>query len=299
MNRNNSTASFRPSRPPESHGRFHPPPNSGSFPHKPHNFPANNHRYRPVGPPGSSSPVIRPNFLVELFRDHGAVGPGLDVKALVDQCKSAPESFKVYQSGTLAGALFYQKWVDALQTLVWLWESRLDGVHRLIPKLNNGSIVPGRKELEDRLRAVFAERIRRLIDGEEVKKWNEERDRLLIEIGKVSGLLKKHNPLNAFTELTGTQKRLTDEKDLIDKRVKEFKSAMTCMLAYLEGKGLEEYGEDGIQVLRLDGGFDWRLIQSLMLRECRRLEDGLPIYAYRKEILQQIHSQQVIFWFLI
>ncbi|PON47362.1 TNF receptor-associated factor [Trema orientale] len=292
MNRNNSTASFRPSRPPETK-------NSRSFPRRPADFPANQHRYRPVGPAAaattsSSNRTVRPNFVVEVIRDHRA-GSIPDAKALVDQCKPAPESFKVYESGNLAGALFFQEWVDALEALVWLWESRLDGAHWLIPKLNHGGVTPsGLREVEDRVRAVFAERIRRLIDGEEVKKWNGKRDRLLVEIGKVSGLLRKPRSLNSFHELSDRKKGLNCEKDLIEKRVKEFKSAMNCMLAYLEGKGLEEYGEDGIHVLRFKGGFDWRLIHSFMLRECRRLEDGLPIYAYRQEILEQIHSQQIM-----
>lgn len=233
--------------------------------------------------------------MVELFRDHRGGGPVPDVKALADQCKSAPESFKTYQSGALTGALFFRQWAGALEAVVSLWESRLDGAHSLVPRYNPVVVVPANlQELEDRLVALFAERIRRLMEGEEVKKWNEKRDRVLVEIGKVSKLLTKPKNVRVFNELKDKERMLTCEKDLMERRVKEFKSAMNCILAYLEKKSLEEFGEDGLQVLSFDGKFNWSLIHSMILRECRRLEDGLPIYAYRQEILQQIHSQQIM-----
>lgn len=242
----------------------------------------------------------RPNFVVDLVRDHRG-GPVPDVKALIDQCKPAPESSKLYPSGTgvLAGTLFFHQWAPAVEAVVSFWQSRLDGAHSLVPRLNHKVVVPEDLQvLENRLRALFAERIRRLIDGEEVKRWNEKRDRVLGEIGKVSKLLGKPKNIKLFSELNDKKKRLTCEKDLVEKRVKEFKSAMNCILAYLEGKSLEAFGEDVIQVLRLEGKFDWSRIHFLILRECRRLEEGLPIYAYRQEILEQIHSQQVASNFL-
>lgn len=246
--------------------------------------------------PPAAAVSHRPNFVVDLVRDHRG-GPVPDVKALIDQCKPAPESSKVYPSGTgvLAGTLFFHQWAPAVEAVVSFWQSRLDGAHSLVPRLNHTVVVPEDLQvLEDRLRALFAERIRRLIDGEEVKRWNEKRDRVLGEIGKVSKLLGKPKNIKLLSELKDKKKRLTCEKDLVEKRVKEFKSAMNCILAYLEGKSLEEFGEDDIQVLRLKGKFDWSRIHFLILRECRRLEEGLPIYAYRQEILEQIHSQQIM-----
>ena len=82
---------------------------------------------------------------------------------------------------------------------------------------------------------------------------------------------------------------LVDEKNLVERRLKEFESAMQCLLKYLEG-GVDV---EGVTVFRFDGGFDWKRIHCLIKRECRRLEDGLPIYAYRSDILQEIHYQQV------
>jgi len=48
-----------------------------------------------------------------------------------------------------------------------------------------------------------------------------------------------------------------------------------------------------VNVIRFGERFDWEKICNFIVRERSRLEEGLPIYAYRKEILQQIYHQQV------
>lgn len=133
------------------------------------------------------------------------------------------------------------------------------------------------------------------MDGDAVKKWDKKRDDLTGEIGKVVASLRKPKRLNVHMELSDAQKRLTRERELMEKRVGEFKSAMNCLLAYIEGKRTEECGGDNVRVFKFEGDYNWSRIHSLMLRECRRLDDGLPIYAYRQEILEQIFRQQVLF----
>ncbi|KAF2283943.1 hypothetical protein GH714_017447 [Hevea brasiliensis] len=55
------------------------------------------------------------------------------------------------------------------------------------------------------------------------------------------------------------------------------------------------YGSDSNgHVFTLEGDFDWERIHRLVLREIRRLEDGLPIYSHRQEILRKICGKQVI-----
>ena len=81
---------------------------------------------------------------------------------------------------------------------------------------------------------------------------------------------------------------------------------MECLLHYLEENKWEETGEAVLPIFKLEGGFDWKRVYSLIKRERRRLQEGLPIYAFRQDILQAIHFQQVIygepifnrFWFL-
>ncbi|KAL5556528.1 hypothetical protein UlMin_038764 [Ulmus minor] len=293
MSRTYSTTYNRPYRPPEGPQRFQNPYNSPSLSQRRCDFPSNQYRPRSVEPP---SPPQHPrhNFVVKLLRDRGS-GKNPDVKGLIDQCKSAPESFRVVPSGNYSGFLYFQQWVDTREAVVKFWELRLDGVHSFVPELDPLVVVPSDiLELKDRLKILFSDRIRCLIDGEEVKKWNEKRDLLGVEIEKVSSLLGKRRGIGSFHELTDKRKRLTCEVDLVDKRVREFKSAMNFLLAYIEGRTLEECGVYGVPVLRLNGDFNWLQIHGLISRECRRLEDGLPIYAYRQEILEQIHSQQIM-----
>ena len=46
-------------------------------------------------------------------------------------------------------------------------------------------------------------------------------------------------------------------------------------------------------IFKLDGSFDWKRLHCLIKRERRRLEEGLPIYAFRWDVLHAIHSQQL------
>lgn len=150
------------------------------------------------------------------------------------------------------------------------------------------------EELQDRLRGLFTERIKKLIDGEAVKKWEAKRALLSKEFERVSKSLLRPSPVWTLDDLAQKKRRSKGEMELVDSKIREFKSAMNCLLAYLDGNGLEECGEEGVQVFKFSSKvYDWGRIQSIMARECHRLEEGLPIYAYRQQILQQILTQQV------
>lgn len=131
----------------------------------------------------------------------------------------------------------------------------------------------------------------RLMEGEEVKKWRKKLQSTVDEIDDVSYLLSRRNKPGVCQQLCDRKKGLSAERDLIGKRLGEFKSAMNCIQAHLEGNKDEE---EGVQVLKFGASFDWNRIYCLISRERRRLEDGLPIYAYRRDILQQIHLQQIM-----
>ncbi|KAK9947455.1 hypothetical protein M0R45_003079 [Rubus argutus] len=81
------------------------------------------------------------------------------------KCKAEPESVDVRPSNLIVASLFYWRWDE---TVVWLWASRLDRVHNLLPKLNPKVSVPPHHlvKLEERL---FSEGIKRLIDGESAR----------------------------------------------------------------------------------------------------------------------------------
>lgn len=207
------------------------------------------------------------------------------------QCVPSPDDTRLFDSGPVAGALFFSGWSDAVEATVNLWGSRFDGAHGFEPR---ALVSSGEREVENRLRALFADRVRRLIDGEEVQMCRENIQRVSADINKVSVSLRQRNRLILYSQLCDRKEGLIAERDSIEKRLGEFMSAMNCVLAHLEGKNdEEESGEGDVQVFRFGQGFDWNRIYSLVSRERRRLEDGLPIYAYRKEILRGIHCQQV------
>ncbi|KAH0996124.1 hypothetical protein GBA52_019988 [Prunus armeniaca] len=259
------------------------------------------HRYpprQPNSPPDGfcrRPPPRPPSFIVVLLSDQRNHQKA-DIDAVIAKCKYKPENVEFSPSNVIVVSLFYTQWVHALEAIVCLWESRLDRVHNLTPELNRFVSVPSDlEELQDRLRGLFTERIKKLIDGEAVKEWEAKRALLSKEFERVSKLLLRPSPVWTLDDLAQKKRRSKCEMELVESKIREFKSAMNCLLAYLDGNGLEECGEEGVQVFKFSSEvYDWGRIQSIMARECHRLEEGLPIYAYRQQILQQILTQQVL-----
>nr|KYP75765.1 putative pre-mRNA-splicing factor ATP-dependent RNA helicase [Cajanus cajan] len=137
-----------------------------------------------------------------------------------------------------------------------------------------------------------------MTEGKEVKRWVAEIDRLSEEIARVSDCLGKPSAVGLFYRFMEKERGLVEEKSLAERRVKEFESAMECVLKHLEDEDDGESRGDGevvdaVPVFRFDGDCDWKRIHCFISRERRRLQDGLPIYAYRRDILQEIHHQQI------
>ena len=137
--------------------------------------------------------------------------------------------------------------------------------------------------------------------GDLIKKWQKKIEEKSDEIADVSRQMgKRHYSVGRFLELNDKKEALMAERLTISKRLKEFKGGMRSLLGCLEdGEIWNEEEEEGMEVFRVDGEFDWKRIHGLILRECRRLEAGLPIYAHRQEILTRIHGEQVKILFLI
>lgn len=165
----------------------------------------------------------------------------------------------------------------------------------MTPELTSNVLVPSdTDELESRLKALFASHVKGLMEGKEVKRLVEEKDRLSKEIQRVSWLLSKPLSIPVLTQKREEKKGLETEKNLIEMRLKEFRNAMECVLKYMNGEN--KVDDDGVAVFRFHGkNLDWNRIHCLIMRELRRLEQGLPVYAYRSHILQEIHYQQVCF----
>ncbi|KAM7523782.1 hypothetical protein LguiA_013684 [Lonicera macranthoides] len=251
-------------------------------------------RGRPPGPPPGSFNHYCPNFTIELLSyDKNECVTKAHVHCLISKLKCKPDNFNVYEDGLNVGRLFFQQWPEALETLVELWENRLNGVHMLSPMLIHNLLVPSDiEDVKDRLKKLFVEHVKRLIEGDLVKKWEKKLGIVSSEVQKVKLMLAKPNSVIGCNELLAKKRGLLSEEDLIKGRLKEYESAMKCILSHLEGKQLED--DEEVKVFRFGRDFDWVRIHFLMMRECRRLDNGLPIYAFRRDILRQIHRQQIM-----
>ncbi|XP_010491706.1 PREDICTED: ATP-dependent RNA helicase DEAH12, chloroplastic [Camelina sativa] len=251
------------------------------------NFPPN---YRRDRAPSSST---RPNFIVQLLHPRvNAAAKREEIKSLALLCDVPEESVHVPQFGCVAGSFRFRQWVDARSAVVALWEYRLRGEHDFVPELIPNVVVPSdMDELKDRLRDLFSGHVISLMEnGEGVKKVESEIDEKNRQVESFES--KKGLKFEVFEK----KKAVESERYLVVKRLEEFKNAMKSIVRFLKRKdGYESDGkeEDDVAVFSLEGAYDWRRIHSLIRRECRRLEDGLPIYAYRRNILKRIHGEQI------
>ncbi|XP_059624219.1 ATP-dependent RNA helicase DEAH11, chloroplastic-like [Cornus florida] len=247
---------------------------------------------RPPGPPAGFFNLS--NFTVDLRSENQKFNVA-DVECLIAKCNFKAENFTVYNSGSVAARLSFLEWSDTLETMVYLWRSRLNGTHSLTPCLVSHVYVPSDiGELKNRLKTLFSEHVRGLMEGNLVRKWKRKMVHVSEEIASVKTSLKKLNRVRVYDELKMRKEGLVSDIDLIEKKIVEFKSAMKCILAHLDGKSSGDDNDEGFEVFCFGKQFEWETIHSLIRRECQRLEDGLPIYARRQEILRQIYSQQIM-----
>ncbi|XP_010254674.1 PREDICTED: ATP-dependent RNA helicase DEAH11, chloroplastic-like [Nelumbo nucifera] len=235
------------------------------------------------------------NFIIELRSSRRPLLSKSNVDALLAHCTVTPDRSEVFPTDLVAAKLYFLQWSDALEAMVFFWERRLDGAHLLDPVLISNVIVASDKdEQRDRIKSLFVARVHSLMEGEAVRRCQNKLQVTLDNIAGLSKRLRKQQKLATFNMLDAERKGLLAERDLISKRIREFKSAMQCILAHLEGKRSGECCDDGVEIFKFHGDFDWSRIHHLMIRELRRLEDGLPVYASRQEILREIHSHQVM-----
>ncbi|KAA8545630.1 hypothetical protein F0562_020414 [Nyssa sinensis] len=230
-----------------------------------------------------------PSFVVDLRSGHGTFRTS-EVQSLIEKCIPKPPRFFVNPSGPFAGRLFFWQQSDAVEAIVFFWERRLAGDHLMTPLSEVFDDV-----LKERLKLLFVSHVRNLLEGVTMQRTKEKRELLLKETKRLKNLLGKPKHFALFNELQTKQKGLGTEIELITKKIEEFRSAIKCILAHLEGNQSEDSTiDDKFELFKFDDGFDWSKIHCIVMRECRRLEDGLPIYGYRLEILHKILSQQVM-----
>ncbi|XAR49478.1 RNA helicase [Bertholletia excelsa] len=213
-----------------------------------------------------------------------------DVESLIRQLYPAPQDYFVNSTGDVAGRLFFRLQSDAADAIVLFWRLRLAGDHLMTPCAEFLS-----EELEGRVKFLFVSHVKWLLEGELVQRVRKRAEILRNDAVKISALLRKPKTISVLSELQQKRKALLDEINLILNRTEEFKSAMKSVLTYIEGDDSKDSPASGeLEVLHFGNGLHWNQIHHIVMRECRRLEDGLPIYAFRLQILRQFVSEKVM-----
>lgn len=230
-------------------------------------------------PPGPTMPA---NFVINL-RSSNQTMTSLELRQLVKKLPKRPQSSSLCDGG--GAKLCYERWPETLEAMEHLWRARLAGELLFTPGLI------GNVELEKRVMAVFYQRVRELMYGELVKNSGKKLTELTEEANGVTAKLQKPNSLGVASDLLNRREALMVEVELIRERIKEFKQGIRCVWFHL--KDMDD-SEESVSVLKLEGEFNWDRLHYLMMRECKRLQDGLPIFSFRQQILREIHSHQVI-----
>ena len=267
------------------------------------NFSSDIFRRKPPEPPGKHH-CLQPNFIIKLrpqtdltssdYRKAGVVDGLLSKYSKIRPYKFVFEGYKPTEIH-----LYYIQWSSVRDAVVKLWEGFLSQQHSFTPILvRNVYVSSDGDELYERLQPLFVSKLKELECSELVKKWEKKLQSLDKEIEGNSVATRKFQPVQQFEELKKKKLGLRSEKELIFKRIQEFRNGIRCLIDYIDKK--EENEHDRVLPFRFhDDEFDWPRIYHVMMRECRRLADGLPIYAYRTEILQHISYEQVIFQLIL
>uniref|UniRef100_R7WE14 RNA helicase n=1 Tax=Aegilops tauschii TaxID=37682 RepID=R7WE14_AEGTA len=170
--------------------------------------------------------------------------------------------------------------------------SRVLGLPLLTPYLPNAALAAHAFPL---IASLFASHASRLLDTDLVSRSAARSAELAASIQSLEHRLRSRNSVRDFDQLHLQKKTLEAEKDLVDAKIAEYKASMSSIRrAMLRGTDDEE--EEGVDVFGIGEreDVDFARLHMMMLRECRRLNEGLPIYAYRRKILNHIFNNQVM-----
>jgi ATP-dependent RNA helicase DHX8/PRP22 len=202
----------------------------------------------------------------------------------------SPAILNVHSSGRPAARLVFRSLHAAADAARELWALRLEGQHLLTPHLQQPALASHASSL---IASLFADHASRLLDSGLVGLSAARSAELAASIQNVKKRLGSRNRFREFDQLRLEKETLEAEKSLVDAKIAEYKAAMRSIhSAMLCGTEEDEKGVDMFGILK-DGELDFARVHMMMLRECRRLKDGMPIYAYRRRILSHSFSNQV------
>jgi ATP-dependent RNA helicase DHX8/PRP22 len=309
MLRSQDRRPFRPPdrapRPPHPHRDQH---NHNEHRYQPLSHPhidrrySNEHRYQPRGQHQRGchvQPPLRPSqfevFLVRPGPDLSAP-TAIEVEALLAGLPSpAPASISVQSSGRHAARLVFTSIPAAAAAARELWALRLEGLHLLTLDLPHPALAAHASPL---IASLFASHASRLLDSDIMVLSAARSAELEASVRDVKQRLGSPNRFRDFHQLDLEKKTLESEKEFVDSKIAEYKEAMwSIQRAMLRGSGDKEEGVDLFAAVD-DGEVDFVKVHMMLLRECRRLKEGLPIYAYRRRILNHIFANQVTIYHL-
>ncbi|VAI13723.1 unnamed protein product [Triticum turgidum subsp. durum] len=219
-----------------------------------------------------------------------------EVDALVAGLR--PDSLSVFSSGRHAARLLFRSLPAAAAAARDLWSLRLEGRHLLTPYLPDAALAAKAFPL---ISSLFASHASRLLDSDLVSRLAARSSQLAASVQTVKHRLRvRRSNLRDFDQFNLQRKTLEADKDLLDAKIAEYKAAMMSIRrAMLSGTDEEEevdQEEEGVDLFGIveDDDVDFARVHTMMLRECRRLNEGLPIYAYRRKILNHIFANQVM-----
>ncbi|CAN6199850.1 unnamed protein product [Urochloa humidicola] len=261
--------------------------------HNRHHYQPQRQQYRPAQPSPPPPPPQPAVFLLRAGSDNSAP-TATEVQALVEGLPSpAPANRSINSSGRVAARLVFRSLPDAAAAARELWALRLEGHHLLTLELRDPALAAHASPL---IASVFAAHASRLLNSDLWALTAAHSAELSASIQAVKGRLGSRNRIRDFDQLNLERKTLEAEKELVDAKIAEYQAAMMSIRrAMLCG---DEDDEDGGEVDVLGavqgGEIDFARVHKIMLRECRRLKEGLPVYAYRRRILSHIFTNQVM-----
>ncbi|KMZ74084.1 putative ATP-dependent RNA helicase [Zostera marina] len=253
-----------------------------------------NHRPQP--------PSSRPNgplFAVALEFQDKKVPTLRDLEKLIVTCPVKPEQM-IVKPGETKGLILYNEWHTTLDAFIYFWRRRLFGTSssmysRPVPQILFNCTIPSppsnKEEKESRMRNLFKEYAQRILCGSSVKNIEKRINELFNKIEETAKSLKNPNSIMFFFELESKHKALVLEKKLLTDLLTEFKTEIGILVQIFERKSF--LGHSSLRFFHLENSLNWMKLQMMMERECRRLENGLPMYVSRKKILSTLYSNQV------
>ncbi|KAI4987261.1 hypothetical protein ZWY2020_020061 [Hordeum vulgare] len=219
-----------------------------------------------------------------------------EVDALVAGLR--PDSLSVFSSGRHAARLIFRSLPAAAAAARDLWSLRLEGRHLLTPYTPDPVFAAKAFPL---ISSLFASHASRLLDSDLVSRLAARSGQLAASVQSVKHRLRiSRNSLRDFEQLSLQRKTLEADKDMLDAKIAEYKAAMMsirrAMLSETDEEKEVDEEEEGVDLFGIVEGedVDFARVHTMMLRECRRLNEGLPIYAYRRKILNHVFTNQVM-----